>query len=76
MREEQILLPLRTAYGVSKKGLLLLVGEEKRSMVEGYLSSLERGGYAAMRDENLFLTPRGMLLSNTIISDLLCYLDE
>ena len=76
VREEQILLPLRTAYGVSKKELLLLVGEEKRSMVEGYLSSLERGGYAAMRDENLFLTPRGMLLSNTIISDLLCYLDE
>ena len=57
--EEQIMLGLRLNKGISKK----IVNKDYTPYI--------KAGLMDENDENIFLTPQGMLVSNTIISDLI-----
>lgn len=67
--EEEVMLSLRTVQGCALEKLSLLA--ENRRALGDYVEILEKNGYARIADGRLILTPSGMLLSNTIISDLL-----
>ena len=61
--EETVIFGLRTSRGIP---LSLLSGE-----AEAYARELEKGGFAAVTEGVLRLTPRGWLLSNEIITEIL-----
>lgn len=62
IREERVMLGLRTSKGVPER---LLGGPGKAAEMERLGLLLKRGG-------RVYLTPRGMLLSNAVIVELLC----
>ncbi len=64
--EEALMLSLRTSDGYPLSAL--------PPQSKGYINQLLSAKYASIANQKLCLTPRGMLVSNTIISDLLCML--
>ncbi len=60
--EEEIMLGLRTSYGIDRR---------KYSFSQDIINRLERGGFILTRADRLSLTHKGMLVSNTIIIMLL-----
>ena len=64
--EEELMLSLRTSDGYA---IAFLPPQSK-----GYVTQLLMAEYATLADGKLRLTPKGMLVSNAIISDLLCML--
>lgn len=62
-REEKIMLGLRLKEGIKKELL--------SSKALGELPSLEQNGYVGITPSNIFLTPKGFLISNTIINTLI-----
>ncbi len=67
--EEEVLLSLRMTRGCSVALLDRIVSE--KNALSRYLRMLEKEGLATVKENCLGFTPRGMLLSNSIISDLL-----
>lgn len=74
--EELILLSLRTTSGIRLTTLFSILSEKKRAAAEKYLQALIGADLGRSANGSFSLTPSGMLLSNSIISDLLLYLDE
>ena len=68
-REEELMLSLRLTRGYPLEALFERAHDRKKT--ERYLSDLERNLLAVRAEGRFSLTPRGMLLSNSIISDLL-----
>lgn len=72
---EYLMLRFRLNEGVSTRDFFRLFGKDFERM---YLSKLSRyisGGFVATRDGSYFLTPKGMFVSNYILSDLLDFSD-
>ena len=65
-----IMLALRTVKGIGIDHLYDCCAKDEHA-VECYISGLVKHGYAVICDGNFHLTPEGMLVSNTIIGDLL-----
>lgn len=68
-KEEELLLALRLTEGFSEEQYL--AHAERKMNARNYLDNAEKTGYIKRNDGNFFLTPKGMLVSNTIISDLM-----
>ncbi|MBQ9468160.1 MAG: radical SAM family heme chaperone HemW [Clostridia bacterium] len=68
-REEELMLSLRLTSGYSLD--LLYANTANRKQCELYVHQLMRSGLAVVSDGRLILTPEGMLVSNSVISDLL-----
>ena len=67
---EYIMLGMRTIYGISEKEYRAMLPADFTLMRER-LEMYERNGYAIFDGERWHLTPKGFLVSNTIITDLL-----
>lgn len=67
--EEEIILSLRLKQGYEVEKLIQNSHEKERTL--HYISFLENGGYAGREEGRLFLLPKGMLVSNMILSELL-----
>ncbi len=67
--EEEVMLSLRTRDGCALETLHAVA--ESREALETYIKLITDNKYARIENGRLSLTPKGMLLSNTIISDLL-----
>ena len=65
---EELMLLLRLKAGFPRDRFLARVKD--RTYAERYLQMLEKNGLCGLTGENFALTPRGMLVSNSIISDL------
>ncbi len=61
-REEEVMLGLRTSLGVPRR----LLGNASSRLFE-----LEKGGFLAEKEERIYLTTRGILVSNAVIAELL-----
>ena len=72
--EEGLMLSLRLTRGFETQKLLSACSDP--SAADAYLSALEKGGLMRVFGERFALTPRGMLVSNSIISDLLLRLKD
>ncbi|MBE6915349.1 MAG: radical SAM family heme chaperone HemW [Ruminococcaceae bacterium] len=72
---EYLMLMLRTTEGISRSILekKYLIGFDK---IESCLQKYEADGYAMFTDGSWRLTPKGFLISNTIISDILIALEQ
>lgn len=68
--EEEIMLKLRS-FGISNKKLNKLLNSE----ADNFLMQLLNDGYAIRNGEKISLTPKGFLISDTIISKLTGYLN-
>jgi coproporphyrinogen III oxidase-like Fe-S oxidoreductase len=62
IREERIMLGLRTSRGVPER----LLGKTEK------IAEMESLGLLRRTGRRVFLTPPGMLLSNAVIADLMC----
>lgn len=72
--KEEVMLSLRTTRGIKTKTLLGYCAE-KQEDAKSYLLALAGHEYAAFSGDCFYLTPRGMLVSNTIICQLLCFME-
>ena len=69
--EEELLLSLRLTDGLSEERYLSRT--KQKTTAKNYLDAAEKAGYIRRNNGNFFLTPKGMLVSNTVISDLMLY---
>ena len=70
-REEYIMLALRLTRGLDVKKLIHLYGEEGADRLIALAKSYERAGLCVVTPDNVRLTPRGFLVSNSIIVEFL-----
>ena len=68
---ERIMLSLRLARGLNTKELFRKFGKDILSDRKDEIDSLVSGGYAKKENDFIYLTDKGMLVSNYIISELL-----
>ncbi len=68
--EEYIMLRLRMAEGMTLSGLQAVAGQSCTAKIQEFWQVLEKENLAAITDDRLFLTRRGMLISNAIIERL------
>lgn len=68
---EEILLGLRLSEGLDLLDLAHRYGEEAAASLRLRAAPLEKGGFIIRRGERLALTPRGMLMSNSVSAILL-----
>jgi predicted ribosome quality control (RQC) complex YloA/Tae2 family protein len=66
---EEIMLSLRTKQGMDIERLV------KSNQAKSYAALLVKQGYGNVSENRFFLTPKGMLVSNEIISEFLCYME-
>ena len=69
--EETLILSLRTADGLDLAALATLTGEQTAAQIGQDLARLIPGGHVRQTAAGYALTAQGMLVSNTILSDLL-----
>lgn len=72
---EYIMLRMRLASGINSSEFMRKFGFSLEELFGDKLSSLEKGGYMRIHDGNYSLTPRGMFVSNYILSDMLDFDD-
>lgn len=72
---EYLMLRFRLNEGVSTREFFRLFGKDFERMYLPKLSRYISGGFVATRDGSYFLTPKGMFVSNYILSDLLDFSD-
>lgn len=73
--EEVLMLSLRTAAGCTMDALAACAGSAAAKQIGNQLAALIPAGYAMQTADGYALTPKGMLVSNTILSDLMMALD-
>ena len=73
--EEVLMLSLRTAAGCRLETLAACAGTAAAEQIAKQLAALVPAGYAVQTAEGYALTPKGMLVSNTILSELMMALD-
>lgn len=66
---EEIMLSLRTKQGMDIERLV------KSNQAKSYAALLVKQGYGNVSGNRFSLTPKGMLVSNEIISEFLCYME-
>lgn len=74
-KEEYIMLRLRLKTGIIIKEYTEKFGEELPEEFLKYCHHLQKAGYLIINNEHISLTNEGMLLSNSIITELLDFLD-
>ena len=74
--EEYLILSLRLSDGWIPAEQAQLSGVRAADAAEKYLQSLVAPGYVRRTDRSFALTDRGMLVSNTILSDLMIRMEE
>ena len=75
MMGEYIMLRLRLADGIPLGEFRRRFGYDFEEMYADKLSQYIRGGFMTKRNDSISLTPRGMFVSNYILSDILSYDD-
>ena len=70
-REEYIMLALRVSEGLDEKKLISLYGEEGTGRLMLLAKTYEKHGLCCISGSRVSLTPRGYLVSNTIIVEFL-----
>ena len=68
LQNEHIMLSLRTSAGLDLKDFAARYGTHFVENHTNYLNTLKKNGLAHITETSLFLTPRGMLVSNAIIA--------
>lgn len=71
MAEEYVMLSLRLKSGISMEKIQELYGEKKAEKIYAKAKLLERNGLCITDNEKICLTPKGFLVSNSIISSFL-----
>jgi oxygen-independent coproporphyrinogen-3 oxidase len=74
-RVERVMLSLRIVSGMEADELYFLCKATKKSASRIYLDTLIGQGYAKTTDGFFSLTPQGMLVSNSILSQLMLYME-
>jgi oxygen-independent coproporphyrinogen-3 oxidase len=70
-REEYIMLALRVSEGLDVKKLISLYGEQNTGRLMGLAGVYEKHGLCRIEGSRVSLTPRGYLVSNSIIIEFL-----
>jgi len=72
---EYVMLRMRLTEGISTREFYRLFGKDFEAMYGRYLSKYIDGGFVVKKDDNYAFTPRGMFVSNYILSDILDFSD-
>lgn len=72
--EEKIAMALRLSEGIAADELKRLIGEKGRTNLEKPMRDWVNNGLSVEKDGRFALTPRGFLVSNSMISRILCEL--
>ena len=72
---EYVMLRMRLAEGISSREFYRLFGRDFESMYGKRLAGYINGGFVVRRDDGYAFTPRGMFVSNYILSDILDFSD-
>ena len=75
-KSERVMLSLRLSDGMPTEELYALCDAQQGSGAKKYLDQLLDQGYANDHDDFYRLTPLGMLVSNSILSQLLLYMES
>ena len=70
-REEYIMLALRLCQGLERARLTSLYGEDGERRIADKASLFEKSGLCRINDERIMLTPKGFLVSNSLILEFL-----
>ena len=72
---EYVMLRMRLAEGISGRDFFRLFGKDFERMYGRYLSKYIDGGFVVKNGDRYSFTPRGMFVSNYILSDILDFQD-
>lgn len=72
---EYVMLRFRLSEGISTREFYRLFGKDFEAMYGAKLARFIRGGYVEHKDDRYYMTPKGMFISNYILSDLLDFSD-
>jgi len=72
---EYVMLRMRLTEGISAREFYRLFGKDFESMYGRYLTRYINGGFVVKKDDRYAFTPRGMFVSNYILSDILDFSD-
>ena len=72
---EYVMLRFRLSEGISVREFYRLFGKDFEAMYGAKLARFMRGGYVERKDDRYYMTPKGMFISNYILSDLLDFSD-